>query len=131
MPLIQTITSQSGKRKLAWIFETKDGNVLILKRTPSKIAINTRKTDFVSINQSANNNEAGWSLEPQLLRAIEVYNCKRVMVLTPKPGLLYITDAGNYFDGSKYFMVRKTLEGPKIRCLGMEHFETKAFGIKL
>ena len=130
MPLVKALLTPTGKRKIGWVFTHNGDNILILKKTPRAIAVTTKRHDFVSINKSADESEAGWSLEPRLLRAIEVYECNKVMILTPRPGLLYTTDAKNYFDGSKYVMVKKG-EGQKVKCLPLEHFEVKRFGTKI
>lgn len=132
MGLLRTIMSQSGKRKLGWVVKTDDlGVCLVVKRTPLKIAVSTSKSKYKSINESAAQDQAGWSLEEPLLRAIRSYDIEHVVVYVPKPGVVYTTPASNYHAKGVMYMVSKNKSGDRVRCVGMQHFQSRPFNVKL
>lgn len=132
MALIKTITTPSGSRPLGWVVTSSNsGNVLVVRRTPKAIAVTTRKSQYVSINESAEREEAGWALDDVLYRAIKTYDCKRVIVYVPKPGILYTTEAGNYSKAGVVYMVPKSKSGGRVRCVGMQHFTREKYRVKV
>lgn len=132
MGLLKTIMSQSGKRKLGWVVRTNDQGVcLVVKRTPLKMSIKTKRVNYVSINESADNEEAGWALDEPLIRAIKSYKVEQVVVYVPKPGILYQTPASNYFAKGVVYMAPKSKHGDRIRCVGIQHFERSQYKVKL
>lgn len=132
MALIKTITQPGGKRPLGWVVSsTNYGNVLVVRRTPRGIAVTTRRPNYVSINDSASNDQAGWPLDDALIQAIRTYNCKKVAVYVPKPGILYMTDADNYAKSGVVYMVPKNKSGARVRCVSMRHFDSEKYRVKL
>lgn len=132
MALVKTINTPSGKRPLGWVVATPTyGNVLVVKRTPRAIAVTTKKAQYVSINDSADNDQAGWTLDDVLIRALKTYDCQKVVVYVPKPGLTYMTDAQNYLKGGVMYLAANTKTGPRLRCVATRHFERRAFRVKL
>lgn len=131
MPTYKTINTPSGKRPLGWVVHTSDGNVLVVRRSTARIAVSTKRAAYKSINESAANEEAGWSLDDPLIRALKAHQCKEVIVYVPKPGILYRTDAANYGKGGVVYMVPKGKGGSRIRCVGLEHFHSKPYRVKV
>lgn len=132
MALIKTITNASGSRPLAWVVATPTfGNVLVVRRTPHKAAITTKRSEYKSINESAAQHQAGWALDDQLLRALRQHDCKAVAVLVKKPGTLFMTDAANYHKAGVAYMVPKNKSGDRIRCVGLEHFHRRPYRAKV
>lgn len=130
--VLKTVKSQSGKRVLGWVVHTDlDGVCLVLKRMPAKIAVSTKKREYKSINDSADREEAGWSLDHPLIRALQAYKVDNVVVYVPKPGIVYTTPASNYFTPGVVKFVPRTKEGEKIRCVGLEHFARRQYRVKL
>lgn len=130
--VLKTVKSQSGKRVLGWVVQTdQDGVCLVLKRMPAKIAVSTKKREYKSINDSAEREEAGWSLDHPLIRALQAYKVDNVVVYVPKPGIVYTTPASNYFTQGVVRFVPRTKEGEKIRCVGLEHFARRQYRVKL
>ncbi|WEU67343.1 hypothetical protein [Xanthomonas phage JGB6] len=98
---------------------------------PPKIAITTKKSQYVSINESAEQDQAGWTLENELMRAMEAFKVEKVVVFVPKPGMVYMTDAANYRAKCIVYMAHKNKTGDRVRCVGLQHFERRHFRVKL
>lgn len=131
MPLLKTINTPSGKRPLGWVVATSEyGNVLVVRRMPSRIAVSTKRAAYISINDSADNDEAGWSLDDTLIQALKRYDCKKVAVFVKKPGMLYMTDAANYFKGGVVYLVSKG-QGARVRCVGLDNFDRRPYRVKI
>lgn len=132
MGLLRTILTPNGRRPLGWVVATSDyGNVLVVRKTPHAIAVSTRRRDYVSINESAAQDQAGWPLDDALVRAIKSHAVQHVAVFVPKPGMLYMTDASNYFKGGVVYTVPKNKSGARWRCVGLEHFDKRPYRVKI
>jgi hypothetical protein len=131
MPLIKTVTRLGGKRPLGWIVESEGRNVMILKRTPTGMTITTRKSAYVSINDSADRAQAGWALEPELLRALRTYECTELYVYVPKAGILYTIDAQAYDNPDLIYSAAKTKNGPRLRCVAVKEFKRQKYRVKI
>lgn len=78
---------------------------------------------FESINTSIDADEAGWSLDDILVKAIRDEGVTRVAVWVPKSGHLYLTAATNYLEATQYHLVLKNkTSGDRLRCVGLDKF---------
>lgn len=128
MGLLRTVTNPGGKRPLGWVVETKEfGNVLVVRKTPKAVAVSTKRSAYISINDSADNDQAGWALDDSLIRALQAHKCSKVCVYVKRPGIVYMTDAGNYHTPGVVYLVPKSKDGPRIRCVGMKHFDREPY----
>ena len=124
----RTITK--GKRTLGWVVNTpNNGKVLVVRTTPRALGVKTKRKDFVSLNESAANDEAGFPLKPDLFRALQSHRVDKVAFYIPKTGFLYITEASNYL--KCFTMVARNKHGDRDRCVMLEHFEKIKYHIKL
>lgn len=127
--LVRKLTK--GKRTLGWVVATSLGNALVVRRTPRALALLTKPTKFVSLTHSIDNNEAGWSLEPELVLALRTFDCKHVVVYVPKPGILFETSAANYHTPGVVYSVPKNKSGGWIKCVSLERFRRTTYHVKL
>jgi len=126
----KTITK--GKRKLGWIVDTPSfGKVLVVRTTPRALGVTTKRADYVSINESAANEEAGFPLKPDLIRALQSHQVQKVAFYIPRTGYLYTTDAQNYFKGGAFKMVARNKHGDRDRCVMLGLFEKTKYRVKL
>lgn len=120
--LFQTVIA--GKRTLGWVTETESfGNILVVRRTPRTISVSTSKPAYNSINQSIEAQEAGWTLDDRLIRALRDAGCTRVAVWVPRSGVIYMTAATNYMKPTQYSLVLKNkTSGDRLRCVDLDKF---------
>lgn len=132
MGVLKTIMSPSGKRKVGWIVRTNDHGVcLVVKRSIPKAVVTTRKAQYVSINESALQDEAGWSLDSHLLGWAKRMDVEQVVVYVPKPGIVYQTPLSSYTTPGVMYMASKSKEGDRQRTVGLKHFTRRPFKMKL
>lgn len=127
MKLLRTLTT--GKRTLGWVIQTDTlGNMLVVRRTPRTISVSTSKPLYNSINQSIADNEAGWSLDDKLIRAIREEGVGLVTVWVPASGHVFITDAKHYLEAEHYKLVLKNkTSGDRLRCVDVDKFTRQVY----
>lgn len=129
--LVKTI--MGGKtRKLGWVIESvENGRTLVIRKTPSAMAVKTKRKDFVSINDSAEREQAGWALDERLVQAIRGYKVDHVGIYVPKPGMLFTADAKLYTTPGVSSNWRKSAESKTYRFLGLNHFTKCPLRVRL